>query len=102
MSDFPNSEVLIARGKYATVNGERKSTMRELRDHMEAIMGYAGRILRAAELRTNEDTEFATEQMDLARAHLEHAAQALERCNALKQHLDKLRPLAWAETKEPA
>ena len=102
MSDFPNSEVLIARGKYATINSERKATIKELRSHLESIMGYAGRLMRAVELRTEEETDFAEERMAAAMQRLELARLALSRCNALKQHLDELRPIAWEKTKEPA
>ena len=98
MSDFPDRETLIARGKYATVNSERKDALSALRKEMESLMGYTGRILRAVELRTADDTEFAEEQMASAERTLCRARAAMERANGLKHHLDELRhPLGSLE-----
>ena len=102
MNEFPEDAVLIARGKYSTINGERKQAIKELQAHMQAIMGYAGQIIRYAELRNDDDIEYAEEQMAAAIQRLQLARTALQTCNALKHHLDELRPLAWDKTKEIA
>lgn len=89
--------ILVARGKYATVNSARKAKLELLRRNMESVVGYATRLLRSV-----DDTEFATEQMVAAQETLSNASVTLLECNDLKNQLDELRPEAWGERKEAA
>lgn len=94
MNDFPDNETLIARGKYATLASERRTHMKALRDEIEAVVNNARRALQT------EDLEFALEQSQAARGHIDNATSRLQMLTAVAHHLEELKPLAWGK-KEP-
>lgn len=94
MNEFPEADVLVARGKYSTLASERRALLKGLRDDIEAITNNARRALQT------EDLHFAIEQAKAARDHIDSALGRLLVLSALAAHLTELKPLAWGQ-KEP-
>lgn len=97
MSDL-SAEVLIARGKYATLSSERRGLYKDLRGDMEAIVGACQRALRSTN--TAEDVAFALEQTGAARKRIDGALDRLTRAATLTQQMTELKPLAWGDKRD--
>jgi hypothetical protein len=96
-NDFPPEEILVARGKYSTINAERRAVFKALRDDIEAVFGCCQRALRDVE----KDIDFAIEQVAIAKKRFDAANDKLSQAAALTHHLTELKPLAWGDKKEP-
>ena len=96
MSAFPSDEVLIERGRYATVAAERRALLKALRDDMEAITEIARRVMRSLP----EQYENAAVEILRAKDHILKADQRMFALCAVEGQLDELRPLAWAKEKQ--
>lgn len=92
---YPDTDVLIARGKHSTLSSERRAALKKLRDDMEAIAGYASRILRSV-----EDREFAGDQFGHAEGRFSRAKEMLVEIAELDTQIKALRPAAWGNAKE--
>lgn len=88
--NFPDEAVLLARGKHSTLASERRAALKKLRDDMEAIAGYASRILRSV-----EDREFAGEQFTTAEGRFARAREMLSAIAELDTQIAAIRPAAW-------
>lgn len=92
---FPADEVLICRGKYATLRSDARARMKELHTRMMAITDQARVLLRFDEEADQAATVFAAMQRQL-----EATGECLEALATLQAGLDELRPSAWGDTKE--
>lgn len=97
MNEFPNEEVLVARGKYSTLGAERRALLKALREDVEAVTNHSRLAMRAAE--EFKDIDDAIEESQKARSRIDQAMQRLGLLSLLCNHMEKLRPLAWGATK---
>lgn len=94
--DFPVDEVLIARGKYSTLAGERRDALKGLQEDMTALANYASRILRAASAR-DSDIEFVRAELETASRRLGSALGHVQALGTLAPQLADLKPFAWGK-----
>ena len=92
--EYPADEILIARGKYSTLTGERKTLMKGMQKDIEQLANNAHRILRAI-----EDLDHAQNEANRAYECLENAQEKLDRLAALAPLINELHPLAWGKEK---
>lgn len=85
MSDFPEDEVLLARGKYSTRSSERRALLKAMRSDLENISTYAGRVLRAP-----DDVAFMREQAEHAAALHARVMERVAQAELLQAQLDEL------------
>lgn len=99
--DFPEAEILLARGKYATIAGERRQALKGLQEDMTALQSKASLILRMAAMR-EMDFEGLTAELDKASRALGEALLYVQTLITLAPQLEELKPLAWpkGETNE--
>lgn len=95
MTEFPADDVLLARGKYSTLSGEKREHLKRLRDDMEAIVSHARLVVRSFD--DLHDLDFAVEQSQHARKRIDQALERLGLLNLLTQHMIELKPLAWGK-----
>lgn len=95
INPFPSDDVLLDRGRYATLASQRRLLLKLLRDDMEALANYARRILRAA-----EDIPYAQTELTLAEERLTASKKRLATLWELEPQIAQLKPLAWGADKE--
>ena len=91
---FPDDEVLLARGKYATLGSERRALLKALRDDMEALAACAHRVMRSVEL----DNAESAEAVALAAQRIQAATTRVETISLLSSELETLKPVAWGKS----
>lgn len=94
MSDFPADDVLIARGKYSTLAGERRDALKRMRDGLEGMVNCAGRVLRRP-----DDLELMAEELVNAKRFISGVQDTFGQLLVLHTHLEELKPLAWGKEK---
>lgn len=92
--DFPEQEILVARGKYSTLSSEKRAALKGLQDDMQALANYAHRILRAATDR-KIDAEFLEQEIQHAGARVGSAHGHLHTIVSLAPAMAELKPQAW-------
>jgi hypothetical protein len=95
MIDYPSDDVLIARGRYATLNSERRELIKAMQKNIQQLANRAHHILRDP-----EKVNFAQEGVDVCYGLLEEAQASLTRLAEIVPLMEELRPLAWETTKE--
>jgi hypothetical protein len=92
--DYPPDDVLIARGKYSTLNSERRELIKGMQECIRSLSNTAHLILRDPEdtARAEGLTLDCYETLDVAKAKLDRLA-------VLIPLMEELRPLAWETTK---
>lgn len=91
---YPPDDVLIARGKYSTLNSERRALVKGLSQDMLAVANAAHRVLRVA-----DDAVEAQVEADGISKMLFEAQIKLGRLGDLATLLADLRIVAWDNRK---
>ena len=92
MTQFPGDDVLLARGKYATLGSQKRDAMKQLQQQMEAITAQARHILRF-----DEDAALALSFYEALQGRVSDTGDTLTRLAELQAELDVLKPLAWSK-----
>jgi hypothetical protein len=92
--DYPPDDVLIARGKYSTLNSERRELIKGMQTDIRTLANRANHILRDP-----EDIAHSQTEANACYEALESAQEKLERLAQLIPLMEELRPLAWETTK---
>jgi hypothetical protein len=88
---FPDDATLIARGKYSTLNKERKEQLERVQTICKTIMANANPVLRDCECRPPKDME-ALATLDSC---VKNALKARTRLIELCEQMAEIEPLAW-------
>ena len=91
---YPPDDVLRARGKYSTLNSERRELIKGMQSDIRLLVNHAHHILRDP-----EDVPNAHSEANTCYEALESAQEKLERLAQLVPLMEELRPLAWETTK---
>jgi C4-dicarboxylate-specific signal transduction histidine kinase len=92
VSAFPSDEVLIARGKYSTVNAERRERMAELQKRTGRITDQA-RVL----LRYDDNAGESIAMYEALVSEVKATGACLQRLTEVQAELDELKPAAWGK-----
>lgn len=95
MIDYPSDDVLIARGKYSTLNSERRELVKGMQKDIQQLANRAHHILRDP-----DNLGYTHEQAHDCFLMLQAAQQKLDRLAQIAPLMEELRPLAWEKTKE--
>lgn len=91
--DFPSDSILLARGKYSTINSERRTRMTELHRRITRITDQARVLLRFDE---NAGESIALYQAMVV--EVKATGECLGVLTKLQEQLDELKPEAWGKT----
>lgn len=92
LSEFPSDAVLIARGKYSTLNSLRRDHMRELQKRLERITNQS-RVL----LRFDENAGESIALYEALVSEVKATGACLQSLTEVQTELDLLRPEAWGK-----
>lgn len=95
MNEYPGDEVLIARGKYATLASERRDALSDLRKHVSAVMNATQNIMRYGV----DEVEAACDAYARVRENFDTANHIITQLLTLQHSMDELRPSAWGKEK---
>ena len=95
MTQYPADDVLLARGKYATVRSDVRKRTKELHERMRAIADQ-GRLL----LQFDEEPQKAATVYAAMQRQVTETGDCLAHLAELEAELNELRQLAWAKEKE--
>ena len=94
MTQYPGDDVLLARGKYATLGSHKRDAMKRLQEHMENVTAQARHILRF-----DEDAAVAMSFYEAMQGRITDTGAVLADLATLQAELDELKPLAWGKEK---
>jgi hypothetical protein len=90
MNEYPAQDVLVARGKYSTLAGERRALLREMRDGLEGLVNCSGRVLRRP-----DDLVLMEDELRAMKALIGKVDGTFSHLVVLHTHMEELKPLAW-------
>ena len=90
---FPADDVLIARGKYATLRKKHRDNMKRLQEHMVAVTDQARSLVRF-----DDDAEVAMSFYMAMQGHVTDTGVILQELTDLQAELIALKSLAWGKT----
>ena len=93
MISFPADDVLLARGKHATLRKKHRDNMKRLQEHMVAVTDQA-----RAVLRFDDDSEVAMSFYMAMQGRVNDTGTILQELTDLQAELDALKSLAWGKT----
>ena len=96
MTQYPADDVLLARGRYATVRSDVRKRTKELHRRMEDITNQARLILRFDEIPAEAASVYAAMQRQIT-----ETGDCLAHLAELEAELNELRPLAWGDKEKP-
>ncbi len=95
MTQYPADDVLLARGKYATLGARKRDALKRLQEHMESVTAQARHVLRF-----DEDAAVAMSFYVAMQGRINDTGAVLDDLATLQSELDALKPAAWGkETK---
>jgi hypothetical protein len=92
---YPPDDVLIARGKYSTLNSERRELVKGMQKDIQALANNAHHILRDP-----DDIGNTQGGVSACMERLDRAQEKLDRLAKLIPLMEELRPLAWETVKK--
>lgn len=102
MSVFPDDPILIARGKYSTLNSEYKQQIERIMKNGKGVVDTMRQYLLLASNGIQERPTINRQSLDALRACLGNFENAWNRIDELVAEMEALKPLAWDDEKANA
>ena len=90
---FPSDDILLARGKYATLGGERRALLKRTLSSCSLLMNECSQIMRDAE----KDVPDNPDHLQAAFTCLEQASDARAELVKVCEQMAELKELAWGK-----
>ncbi len=94
---FPSDDILIARGKYATLGSERRALLKRIQSSCSLLVSEASQIMREAEKEHPDNPDFVTAAYTL----LDTAKAAREELVKVCAAREEVKDLSWGKKDTP-
>lgn len=95
MTELQDTELMLVRGQYATVNGEYKDTMGRLQQLTGSLSAIGSQVLRLAQPGADAPPQDVSTQLMVGRGLIDDIDRTVMRLAELAKQRAELKPLAW-------